>query len=766
MTAVRRLTVVALCLAALLTAPVWGQERFTIADIRVEGLQRVSAGTVFNYLPVAVGSEVDAGQFPELIRELFKTGFFTDVRLARDGDVLVVIVDERPAVGEINISGNQDIGTDDLRQSLASVGLAEGRVFDRALLERVEQELLRQYFGRGKYAVRLESEVRNLPRNRVAIDLDISEGVAARIRQINIVGNQTFDDDELLDEFQLTTPGFFTIFSRNDQYSRQKLAADIEALRSYYLDRGFLRFNVDSTQVTITPDKKDIYITVNVSEGEQYTLRNVELAGELVFPEEELRTLVDAEVRAGEVFSRSAATRVTTAIADRFGNEGYAFAEVNPLPQIIEASNEVDLTFTVDPGNRVYVRRINFAGNLKTNDEVLRRELRQMEGGFFSKEKIDRSRVRLQRLEYLTQVDLDTAPVPGADDQVDLNFNIAERPAGSVQFGVGFGQESGLLLQANVSQKNFLGTGNEVGFAFNNSDARTLYSFSYNNPFYTLDGISRGIRLSYEETDAGENNTADYILDGLRGELQYGFPINEFDTFRVGVGYDGLRLRDTESTPDEIVEFLDQEGERFDNFVLRASFARDSRNRVIFANEGMLNRASAEVALPGSDNEYYKVDLQHASFFGLTDDLTFSLRARVGYGDGYGDSDELPFFENYFAGGLSTVRGFEANTLGPRYASNNEPAGGSFRLNGGADLLFPAPFFADNDNVKLIAFADVGTVFEDADAFEASELRYSAGVALQWLSPFGPLVLSLAQPFNDDNDDEIERFQFSFGVPF
>jgi outer membrane protein insertion porin family len=746
-----------------LVQPGQAQDAFVIQDIRVEGLQRISAGTVFNYLPVSIGSTLSPEGFPEVIRALFKTGFFTDVALTRDGNVLVISVIERPAIAEINISGNDDISTEELEQALEQFGLAEGRVFNQALFDRMEQELLDQYFSRGKYAVTIESKVRSLARNRVAIDLEISEGVAARIQQINIVGNQAFDDDDLLDEFQLTTSGFLTFFTKSDQYSKQKLAADIEALRSFYLDRGYIRFNVDSTQVSITPDKKDIYITVNISEGERYTISNLNLAGELILPEAELREFITIEP--GDVFSRSLINENNQRIVERLGNDGYAFTEIETLPDINDVEKTVALTLNVNPGNRVYVRRINFSGNLKTQDEVLRREMRQIEGGWFSSQNVQRSRTRLQRLEYLSDVDVQTAPVPGTADQVDLNVEVTERPSGSVVFGIGYGQEQGLLLNASIDQKNFLGTGNEVGFAFNNSDSETIYSINYNNPYYTLDGISRGFRLSYEETDAEERNTADYIQDDLIAEIHYGFPINETDTWRVGLGFDSIDIKTTTNTPDEIREDLAENGDKYDNFVLRSSFARDSRNRAIFADRGSLNRVSAELTLPGSDAEYYKIDLRHQSYYSLTDSLTVAARAVIGYGDGYGDTENLPFFENYFAGGLRTVRGFEANTLGPRY-SNGEPRGGAFRVVGGAELIFPVPFLSDNENVRMSSFIDGGNVFATASDFETDEIRYSAGLSLLWLSPFGPLALSAAQPLNEEDEDEVENFQFSFGIPF
>ena len=758
----KRLSAIILLLSWLSLAD-WAHAEFVVRDIRVEGLQRISAGTVFNYLPVSVGSTLSEEDYPEIIRTLFKTGFFTDVNLRREDDVLVIVVTERPAIAEINISGNKDISTEDLKKALEEVGLAEGRVFDRSLLDKMEQELLRQYFGRGKYAVEIDTQVRQLPRNRVAINLDIVEGRAARIRQINIVGNQTFDDEELLEEFQLAPTGWWSILTRGDQYSKQKLAADIEALRSFYLDRGFLNFNVDSTQVSITPDKKDIYITINISEGERYRVKEVRLAGNLIIPENELRELITVEP--GEPFSRSAVTESAKQITERLGDDGYAFANVNTVPEVDEENEQVTLTLVVDPGQRVYVRRINFSGNLKTHDEVLRREMRQAEGGWFSTQAINRSKTRLERLPYLQEVNVETPAVPGTTDQVDINYSVTERRSGNITLGLGFGQDAGLLFNTGVNQENFLGTGNQLSFTFNNSQTNTVYAFAYNNPYYTMDGVSRGFRIFYRERDAGESNVADYLTDDAGAQVNFGFPISEFDFFRIGAGIEGLRVNTTGSIPTEIFDFLEENGDEFLSFKLEGSIDRDSRNRVIFADRGSLNRLAAEVTAPGSDLEYYKLLYRHVSYYPIFKPLTFSVAGELGFGDSYGDLEDLPFFENFFAGGLRTVRGFESNTLGPRF-DNGEPSGGSFKTVANAELIFPVPFVDETRNVRLAAFVDAGNVFDGVGEFDAGELRYSTGVGAIWFSPLGPLAVSLALPLNDDEDDETEPFQFSFGVPF
>lgn len=736
---------------------------FVVRDIQVEGLQRISAGTVFNYLPVQVGSSISEKDYPEIIRALFKTGFFTDVSLERKGNVLVVTVTERPAIAEVRITGNKDISTEDLQKSLKEVGLAEGRVFDRSLLDKVEQELLRQYYSRGRYAAQVKSQVQPLERNRVAITLDISEGAVASIAQINIVGNKAFTEKELQGLLQSSTPGWFSFFTKDDQYSKQKLAADIETLRSFYLDRGYLKFNVDSTQVSITPDKEDVYITINVTEGEPYTIQDVRLAGDFgVVQEQELRQLITLEP--GQTFSRARIAEITKKIGERLGEEGYAFANINTVPQVDDENHKVGLTFMIDPGKRVYVRRVNFQGNTKTQDEVLRREMRQSEGSWFSTKDLNRSKTRLQRLDYLESVNVETPAVPGASDQVDVNYTIVERPSGSLMFGIGYGQESGLLLNASVTQNNFLGTGNQLALVLNNSDAGQNYSFTFNNPYYTLDGVSLGFRAFYQNIDTAELNTANYIRNAAGAQVLFGFPLNEFDTLRLSPGYQHIWIDTTSGTPIEIYEYLRENGDTYDQFTLDASWARDSRDRTIFPTSGGLNQVVGQLALPGSTAEFYKLGVRSVYYLPLTRWLTWSIGGEVGYGDGYGNSDGLPFFENYYAGGLRSVRGWKANTLGPRY-SNDEPSGGAFKTVASTQMILPVPFLEKSENVRVAAFFDIGNVFATPSDFDANELRYSVGLTGLWISPLGPIVLSVAAPLNEQSGDETEIFQFSFGVP-
>jgi outer membrane protein insertion porin family len=759
MTKLLRISLLLLCLVGSAHA----FEPFEVADIRVEGLQRISAGTVFNYLPVKIGQTMDTATSVEAVTALFKTGFFDDVYMERDGDVLVILVKERAAISSIKLEGNQDLASEELLEGLKQIGLAEGRVFDRSLLEKVEQELQRQYFSRGKYAVRIDTTITPLERNRVGILINISEGRVARIKQINVIGNHTFSDEELLDNFSLTTPTFFSTFTKSDQYSKQALSGDLEVLRTWYLDRGYLNFAINSTQVSITPDKKDIYITINITEGDQYRIKVVTLSGELVVPAEEIFPLIN--INPGDVFSRKRVTESVDRISSLLGNQGYAFANVNTVPELDEEANEVSLGFFVDPGKRVYVRRINMSGNTGTRDEVLRREMRQMEGGWYSAEKVERSRTRLNRLGYFEDVNVETPSVPGTTDQLDVNYSVTETSSGSVSAGVGFSQSSGLLFNASIQQNNFLGTGKRVSFAFDNSEVNSVYSFSYVNPYWTIDGVSRGFGAYFRETDASEANLSDYSTDTRGLDVNFGVPINEFDTIRFSIGYKGLDLTSNPFSPQEVSDFEDAHGNSFGDIALTGSWRHDSRNKLLFPDEGGLQAIALEATTPGSGLQYYKLDYQQQRFLPLTRNLTLGLKARLAFGDGYGDYEQLPFFENFFAGGIRSVRGFEDNTLGPR-DSNNNPIGGSFLTVFNAEVLFPVPFLEDSAGTRMSAFLDVGNVYEDFNTFDAGDLRYSVGLAGLWSSPLGPIAVSFGFPLNDEDDDEIQRFQFTVGSFF
>jgi outer membrane protein insertion porin family len=748
--------------AAIGTQQGWAFTPFTVTDIRVEGLQRIAPGTVFSYLPVKTGDTFDETRSTEAVRSLFKTGFFKDVRIERDNGVLVVVVEERPAISSIEITGNEDIETEPLMDSLKEIGFAEGRVFDRSLLDKVEQELERQYFSRGKYGVKITTTVTPLERNRVGITIAVSEGRAARIKKISIVGNTVFDDETLLEDFQLSTPTMLSFYTGVDQYSKQKLSGDLETLRSYYLDRGYINFNIDSTQVSITPDKKDIYLTINITEGDQYKVKEVRMAGDLVVEPAELFPLV--QLNPGDVFSRKRVTETVEKVGERLGDIGYAFANVNTIPEVDEKNKEVVVTFFVDPGKRVYVRRINMTGNTSTRDEVLRREMRQMEGGWFSSSAVERSKTRLDRLGFFEEVNVETPTVPGTTDQVDVNYSVTERPSGNLMVGVGYAQSSGILFNASVTQDNFLGSGKRVSLAFNNSDVNTVYSFSYLNPYYTIDGVSRGFGMFYKETDAGEANLADYTVDTFGGNVNYGIPINEFDTVRMSVEYENLDIGATPYSGLQVLRFVRDHGSQFDSVKLAGSWSHDTRNKLIFPDRGTMQRASAESTVPGLDLQYYKMGYEAQGFTPLTKLFTLMLNGEVNYGDGYGDFEELPFFENYYAGGVRSVRGFEDNTLGPKDALTGDPLGGGFRVVGNVEVLFPPPFFTKTNSFRMSTFMDVGNVYPSYSDFDAAELRYSVGIGATWLSPLGALSFSLAKPLNDKDGDEVQVFQFTVGA--
>ena len=738
------------------------QESFVIKDIRLEGLQRISPGTVFNYLPLQVGDRVDSDRTAEAIRALFKTGFFKDVRIEREGDTLLVALVERPSIASIDFDGNKSIETETLEEQLKLVGFEVGRVFNRPVFDRVEQELRRTYFAGGRYGVQIESTLTPLERNRVAVRFDIAEGRVAKIKQINIVGNEVFEEDELLDLFELSTTRVWSAFTKSDQYSKQKLAGDLESLRSYYLDRGFINFNIDSTQVSITPDKKDVYITVNVTEGDEYAVSEVRLAGDLIVDENELVDLV--EIRRGDVFSRKLVTATTAKLGERIGNEGYAFANVNAVPEIDESRREVALTFFVDPGKRVYVRRINFAGNSKTRDEVLRREMRQLEGAWLSTAAVQRSKERLDRLGYFDEVNIETPAVVGTDDQVDLDFTVTEGASGNLLFGAGFSQSQGVVLSTELTQENFLGTGNRLSLSFNNSSARRNFGFGWFNPYFTDDGISRSFDAFYRITDASDQNLAGYSIDELGGGVEFGVPISEFNTVDFGFLGTITNFRPDANASEEVNAFDRDTGGNFSTLSTTATWAADTRDNRVLPTRGSLSQVRGELAVPLGDLNFYKLTLRHQRYFPLVREFILAFDGELGYGDGYGSTDDLPLIDNYYAGGPRSVRGFEANTLGPR-DSRNEPLGGRLKLVGQTELILPTPF-VDPKQFRFVSFLDFGQVYGPSQDLDLGDLRYSVGVAGRWLSPLGPISLSVARPLNDQALDQTQAIQFTFGASF
>jgi len=751
---------VALLLLCFHAATATALEPFVIKDIRIEGIQRTEAGTVFSYLPVKVGDTLTEDKAAQAIRALFATGFFRDVSLERDGDVLVIVIQERPSIAQIDFTGIHEFNKEQLTTGTTQIGLTEGRIFDRGLLDRAEQELKRQYLGRGYYAVTVSTTVTPLERNRVAVNFTVDEGRVAKIRQISVIGAQAFKESDLLKLFVLRTPGMLTWFSKHDQYSRQKLSADLETLRSYYLDRGYLEFSVDSTQVSITPDKQDIYITVSVSEGRKYTISDIKVAGEMLIPEEEVRKLI--QIKPGEVFSRARISESGKLITDRLGNDGYAFANVNAVPEIDRDKQQVAFTFLIDPGRRIYVRRINVAGNTRTRDEVIRREMRQMEGGWYASDKITTSKQRVDKLGYFTEVGLETPAVPGTTDQVDVNVTVVEKPTGVMLFGLGFGSGDGIILSGSISQNNIFGSGRHVTLGLNTSKINTTYSLSYTDPYHTIDGVSRGFDLYYRTLNPADNNLARYDTQTIGGQLRLGVPVTDIDTIQYALGYETVDIGLFPDSPLIYKDYVATFGPSNANLYTTVGWSRDGRDSLIYPTKGTFQRASLEVGLPGGDLEYYKVNYQYQRYFPLSRDLTLMLNAEAGQGDGYGGMP-LPFFKNFFAGGVNSVRGFKSYTIGPKDTDTN-PRGGNYRLLGNTELLFPFPGLANDRSVRMGAFVDAAMVGDGR--VKGEDLRYSTGVSVLWVSPMGPLKISVAVPLKKQEFDKTQTFQFTLGGVF
>lgn len=841
---------------------------FVVSDIRVEGLQRIAAGSVFASMPVAVGDVASEASIRATARSLFATGNFDDIRIGRDGTVLVVVVAERPSISEITIDGNKAIETEALLDGLKGAGLAVGQVFQRSTLEGMQLELQRQYVLQGRYDAAIEAEVIPEPRNRVSISIDVDEGTVASIKHVNVVGNSVFSDEDLTDIFELKTTGLLSFFTNDDKYSREKLTGDLETLTSYYMDRGYLQFNIDSTQVSVSPSKEEVYITANVTEGEKFTVSEVDLSGDLVLPEADLRRFIF--VAGGQTFSQQLVTSSEEYLTRRLGNEGYNFATVTGIPELNEEDNSVVIKFFIDPGKRTYVRRISFSGNTRTADDVLRREMRQMESAPASAAAIEQSRVRLQRLGYFSTADVDTPSVPGHDDLIDVEFTVEEQTSGSIGASLGYAQDAGLILSLNLQQNNFLGTGKRVGINLSSSQFQDLYNFSYTNPYFTEDGVSRGFNIFLRSTDLSEVNVASYTTDTLGGAINFGYPIKE--TARLGFSFglsqteitagrfavqeikasprllegvesffESTRLADGTFGAPEVIQpiedlplsaltippelgFLDENGDEYLNWTVTSSLSSSTLNRGQMATRGAAQSLAFEVSMPGSDLQFYKLTYRGEVFYPITNSWIAHFRTELGYGDGYGDTTELPFYEHFFAGGFGSVRGFEANTLGPRstppsvydvaqpttgvdengnpteiggpdgrqfgyrldpetglldfqtFQQNRRaaPFGGNVLVEGSAELLFPLPFLKDRSRVRSAFFVDFGNVFQTQCStnqlncfdIDADELRYSAGIGVTWLSGFGPLTFSLAKPLNASETDRDEVFQFTLGQNF
>jgi len=766
------LTLVLLCLSFVCRG-LQAEELLTIEDIRVDGLKRVSAGTVFSEFPLSVGETVTPERLVSATKTLFRTGLFTDIQLTREENDLVVIVSERPAISKIEIVGNKDISADDLLEGLKSAGMSEGKVLKRVTLERLELEILRSYVAQGRYSASVEAEVIELPRNRVDIKININEGEVASILHINIVGNTAFTDEEIIDLMELKTPDFWTIFTGADKYSKEKLSGDLERIRSHYLDNGYIKFTIESTQVSISPYKEDVFITVNVSEGPQFTVRDFELKGELILEEEVLRKLV--LVQPGETFSRQKLTISSDLISRALGAEGYTYANVNAIPETHD-DNTASITFFVDPGKRNYVRRINFRGNISTRDEVLRQEMRQMEGASASTDLIESSKTRLERLGFFSSVTVETPSVPGVSDQIDVNYNVEEQSSGSLSASLGFSQGSGFTLGLSVSENNFFGTGKRVSFGINTNDSVKSANFSYLDPYFTVDGVSRGFSVFARKTDFDEDDRSDYVLDATGASVTFGYPISNIARLTFGFGVTNTRLSVGTEPALEIGRFVDQYGEDFNTYEFSSGWSRSTLNRGMFPTDGWRQGVSLDVMAPFSDLSFYKLNYRSNVYFPIDKDheFVFRIRNEWGYGDSYGDTDQLPFYEHYFAGGINSVRGFENNSLGlrttphPNDASDPDPFGGDLLFENSAELIFPIPFMKDQRSMRLALFVDGGNVFDTNRGyyFDLQEIRWSTGISLQWNTFIGPLGFSFGKAINDIPSDEPQFFQFSLGQPF
>ena len=746
----------------LFSASALAFDPFVVKDIRVEGIQRIEAGTIFSYLPVKVGETFTDEKASQAIRALFATGFFRDVRIEVENDVLIVVLEERPAIASISFTGMKEFEPEAVRKGMRETSLQEGRVFDRALVEQAEQEIKRQYLSKGKYGVTITTTITPLERNRVAITFAVDEGDVARIKQINIVGNKAFGESLLLDQFVLRTPGWLTWYTKNDQYSRQKLQGDIENLRSYYLNRGYLDFNVESTQVSITPDRQDIYITVNISEGEKYIVTDVKLGGDTIVPAAQLLPLI--QIVAGEAFSREKLNESTKKITDRLGNEGYAFANANAVPEVDRAKRTVSFTIMVDPGRRVYVRRINVVGNTRTRDEVIRREMRQLEGAFYDASKLTLSKERVDRTQYFSEVDIDTTPVADSSDQIDVTMKVKEKSTGALLVGIGFSSAEKIVFQGSISQANFLGSGNSVGGSFNTGKINQNISLNYTNPYYNVDGLSRGFEVHKRKTNVGALNLGNYSTDSVGGGVNFGYPLSEQDAISFGMSADRTSLGLGPTSPPRLINFAKQFGAKYSSVTGAIGWGRDTRDSALWTTKGIVQRANLEVTPVGELN-YYKYSYETSWYRSLTRDLTMMLRGEFTTADGF-NKKPLPFFKNNYAGGIGSVRGYRTASLGQRDPVDDSAIGGDRRLTGGAELLFPVPGSGLDKSLRLALFTDTGQVYGAGQKMNLSDLRYSAGLALSWLSPMGPIRISIANPLNQKEGDKIQRGQFTFGAAF
>ncbi len=764
----KKISILFLYLAVILLVPlrtVFAIDPFTITDIRVEGLERLQEGTVFNYLPLKVGDEVDDEEVRLSIKELFGTGFFNQIELEREGTTLVVKVVERPSIVSVTITGNSKLKTEAIMEGLEQLGIVEGRIFNNTVLANVEQEIKNTYLSMGRYSTTIDVASEELDQNRVAITIAISEGRVARIKKINIIGAEKESVKGIKKEMRLKEKRGYRLFSRQDQYSKQGLEADLERIRSYYQNRGYHEFEIISSNVDISPNKQNIFIGITLKEGDLYTFGETTIEGVEASEFEGLQKLIDIEP--GDRFSRGAVNRIRAAMLDRFADDGLAFVEVNPVFDRDESTKLVNTIFSIIKNQRVYVRRIIISGNQFTRDEVIRRELRQYEGSLYSISAVRRSKDRLQRMGIFESVQIEIPEVAGTTDQVDMQVIVTERDTGSILLSAGYSEEEGVLLGVEFGQKNLLGTGKDLAVKFNNSDTAKVASISYTNPYHTIDGVSRSINLSVREIDSREVDTAEYILDNSSLGVSYRVPIAETNTINYGFSYERIKLETTTETPPEFTAVIDQNPES-DNGLFTIGLSKDTRNQYFFPTRGIVSSISLESTFPGSDFEYYKLNLQGSYYFPVSPALTLKGFVGIGYGDGYGDTKEtgLPFFKHYYAGGATSVRGFQRRSLGPRDSGPTpEPVGGDTRVLLNFEALFPA-FGADGKDKRLGMFVDGGMVYSDTESVDLGGLRYSAGLFFNWFSAVGPFTISYGVPINDEEGDEKEELQISIGTVF
>ena len=798
-------------LSCILSIQLFSFDEFLVSDIRIIGLQRVSTGSIFNVIPISVGDKIDLRKSNDIVRSLFSTEQFDDIQIGKDGNTLIITVEERPSISGIDISGNKALKTEQLLESLDGVGIKEGEVYKRSTLERVKSELIRSYASNGRYGADVEIDEIVKPRNRVDINIEVDEGKSAEIKKINIIGNEIYTNEELIDGFELSEGSFFSFLSNDNQYSREKLKGDIETLESFYRDRGYLKFSIESSQISLSRDKKSIFITFNVNEGEKYTINAVDVVGEVPFEEIIYKDILES--LNDTTYSQAQITSIEDFFINVLGNRGYAFAEVTGNPEINEDANEVKLIFSIQPGNRTYTRKILFTGNDITQDHVLRREMRQFEGAWTSDNSIEAGKIRLERLGYFKEVNVETIPVPGTDDQIDIVYSVEEETTGSVGGNIGY-SDFGLMLGFNLQEQNFLGSGNTVGIGINKNVYSEMYNISYMNPYATRDGVSLGYNVYYRKTDYGEFNVANYLTNSNGFGAQFGYPISDITRLGFNLTYDKTDIDIGNLPAREIYDFVSVEGNIFETLTAQLSWQRVTLNRGLFPTDGASTVLSFSSTIPGSDLSYYRFNVRQRYYQPLTQDLVFGFQGELGYLDAYGETEETPFFQNFYAGGPRSLRGFESNTLGPRstdapcyefnyaegicpnlldtdgdgeldapyynpYANQTSryrdaPIGGNIKVEGSLQLIFRLPFIEDQRSLRSAFFFDFGNVFSDnckdyqinCSKPSIDDLRYSYGVGITWITGFGPMSLAIAKPTNAGPRERTEEFQFTVGNVF